>query len=105
MNFKTIVEDTTLSVTVNGTIKSIEDSLQFQMLIENACTQDCIKKITISIEESYTITSSIIGFLIRLIKQDNIEIFLVARHQELVNLLHKLNLDQLFHIELHSSPK
>lgn len=100
MKLEPQIEKKTLILVVKESIKSIEDSMQFQLTIDNLTMQNEINNIEIIIEEAYTITSSIIGYLLRLIKQDSMSVSILCRHKELVELLEKLNLATLFNVKV-----
>jgi len=56
------------------------------------------KKIVLYLKDSISITSSVIGYLNKLVNIDNIEVYLKIKEQELYELLRDLELDKVFHI-------
>ena len=87
---------TTSSNTINitGNIKSVSD---FQKIKQNL---DAIisthKSITINIVDSMSMTSSVIGYINKLILKDNISINMKIGNTQLLELLDELNLKSTF---------
>jgi hypothetical protein len=84
-------------VTVSGNIKSIED---YQAIKE--VVRDLVKKgrqaIVVNIPDSLSMTSSVIGFFLKLIYSDNIKITMNVTDERLYNLLDVLNLITVFDV-------
>ena len=87
-----------IKVSVAGTISTIEDSDSIVTHIKDAASQHPNKEIHLVIEDSYIILSRLIGSLLKLIKQDNLKISMFAGEENLVNLLKKLGLDEVFNV-------
>jgi len=80
---------TYLNITVDGVIKSIADTQSFQDTI-NGCSGDL--PIEIHITNSFSLTSSVIGYLLKKIQQDQLKISLIVYHERLWELLESLGL-------------
>lgn len=81
-------------ITIDGNIKSISD---FQKI--KSSTDFVIKthkNITIKITDSLSITSSVIGYFNKLVLKDGINITMIIGNEQLMNLLHDLNLVSTF---------
>lgn len=79
---------------IQGNMKSIEDFQKIKSAIDTLTTTN--KEISIEIVDSLSITSSIIGYLNRLVLQDSITINLLAKSEQLLMLLDDLGLSQTF---------
>ncbi len=81
-------------ITIIGNIKSVSD---FQTI---KSTIDSIKSshnaITIDIKDSISITSSVIGYLNKLVLKESIDLNLKVGDTQLIELLDDLNLKALF---------
>jgi len=90
------VEISTVSsnVTINGNIKSVSDFQKIKSAVDGVVTQH--KSITISIVESLSITSSVIGYFNKLILKDGINIHINIGNAQLMELLNDLNLATVF---------
>lgn len=80
---------THISINVDGVIKSIADTQSFQDAI-NGCSKEL--PIQIHIKNSFSLTSSVIGFLLKKIQQDHLKIELFVYHERLWELLESLGL-------------
>jgi hypothetical protein len=82
-----------------GNIKSIEDSMAIKEAI-NALRNAGNKNILLRIQDSFSMTSTVIGYLMKLINIDKISISLVIGDQRLHQLLDELGLVQQFNVRL-----
>jgi len=82
-------------IEVEGNIKSLEDFEKIKYTIEEIMPT---KSITLSLKDSISITSSVIGYLTKLVNVDGVEVYLNIKTQELYDLLRDLDLDKVFHI-------
>jgi hypothetical protein len=80
---------------VEGLIKSVEDSAAFKEALNQAYTAHPSEPIAIHIKDSFIITSSIIGTLLKMIKKDNVKISMFIYQNDLFELIQKLNLVEL----------
>jgi len=81
-------------VTIQGNIKSVGDHQKIKNLLDSV-SQDSTS-ITIDLKDSISITSSVIGYLIKLIHKDNINISMKVGDIRLYDLLDDLNLISTF---------
>jgi hypothetical protein len=80
---------------VEGLIKSVEDSATFKEALNQAFIAYPNEPIAIHIKDSFIITSSIIGTLLKMIKKDNAKISMFIYQNDLFELIQKLNLVEL----------
>ena len=85
-------------ITVYGNIKKITDSQELQNYIDDV-VQDHTT-ITLHLVDSISMSSSIIGYLNKLVLKDKIELQLKVGNSQLVDLLEDLHLTSMFHVTL-----
>ncbi|MEO5355994.1 MAG: hypothetical protein H7844_01695 [Nitrospirae bacterium YQR-1] len=78
-------------VTITGHIKTIDDYLKIKDSL-NSLVEKGKNYISIKIPESVSMTSSLIGYLLKLVLENKIEIKLFIKDERLYNLLETLNL-------------
>ena len=91
------ISNTGSTATVIGNIKSISD---FQSI--KKCLDEMIQShttITIKVTDSISIISSVIGYLIKLIHKDNINIKMIVGDERLYDLLDELSLITTFNVK------
>jgi hypothetical protein len=88
------IETSSGTVTINGNIKSIGDFQAIKNAIDGMVSNH--KSITINIVDSISLTSSIIGYLNKLILKDGINIQLNVGNYLLMDLINDLNLSSTF---------
>jgi hypothetical protein len=86
-------------ITVQEVIKTIEDSTVFKKSISDILSKDSGAKVDVHIMDSYIITSSIIGTLLKMVQKDNARIALFVYSADLYELLDKLNLITLLNVK------
>jgi hypothetical protein len=86
------------SITIDGNIKSISDFQEIKSTIDDLASAN--KSITINVLNSLSITSSVIGYLNKLVKKDNITIHLNVGNEQLFELLSDLNLTSVFNTKV-----
>ena len=86
-------------VTIGGDIKSIDDYQEIKKMIKGIVAQGA-RNITFKIPDSISITSSVIGFLLKLVKGDGIVVTLEVKHKELYRTLQILKLQDVFKVSL-----
>ena len=86
-------------IVVKNVIKTIEDSTIFKKSISDILLKDPSAKIDIHIIDSYIITSSIIGTLLKMVQKDNAKITVYVYSADLYELLDKLNLIVLLNVK------
>jgi len=82
------------SITIEGNIKSVSDYQDIKTSITNL-VQDH-KEINVIIKDSLSITSSVIGYLNKLVLKDGIKISMRVGDAQLMDLLEDLNLKTVF---------
>jgi hypothetical protein len=87
----------TNQVTIHGNIKSVEDFQKIKSAVDSIKNQN--KEITIQIVDSLSITSSVIGYLNRIVLEEGIKLRLYAKSEQLILLLEDLGLSKLFNVK------
>ncbi|MCK9472723.1 hypothetical protein [Sulfurimonas sp.] len=82
------------TLVINGNIKSISDFQNIKRSIDNIIIAH--KHININIEDSLSITSSVIGYLNKLVLKDSIDLHMSIGNEQLLRLLDDLNLASTF---------
>ena len=89
---------TNTEIYIDENIKSIGDNDKIKHAVEQAWKNDNDTKIDIYINDSFIITSSAIGFLIKFIKKDKIKITIYIYNDELYEMLDDMNLVDTLHV-------
>jgi len=79
-------------VTISGNIKSISDYQDIKNLLDALEN----KNVVINIKDSISITSSVIGYLNKLVLKDKVRIQMNIGNEQLMKLLEDLNLVSVF---------
>ncbi len=82
-------------ITITGNIKSVNDFQKIKNFLDEIITQH--KSIVIDIVDSLSITSSVIGYLNKLVLKDGVNIQMRVGNSQLLNLLDDLALTSIFH--------
>lgn len=90
---------TNTEIHIDDNIKSLGDNDAIKYAIENAWHDDSDKQIDIIIKDSFIITSSVIGFLIKFIKKDKMKISLKIYNSELYEMLDDMSLIQALNVK------
>lgn len=85
-------------IIISGNIKSISDNDSIKAAILKAWNADETRPLNIRIADSFIITSSVIGFLIKFIKKDKIPITLYVKNSELYEMLDDMNLVEALNV-------
>ncbi|MBF0538231.1 MAG: hypothetical protein HQL03_08265 [Nitrospirae bacterium] len=85
-------------VTINGHIKTIEDYQKIKQAL-NAIINEGQTKVTINIPQSLTMTSSVIGYLLKIVFENQIDLSISVKDEKLFNLLDVLNLVTVFKVK------
>ena len=83
-------------VTITGNIKTVSDFQTLKVCLDSVVNQH--KNVTINIKDSLSITSSVIGYLNKLILKDKITLHLKIGNTQLIELLEDLNLKSVFKV-------
>jgi len=81
-------------VTIKGNIKNISDLSDIRGVIESVRTR--YSNIILNIEDSISITSSVIGYLNKLVLKDSIRLEMNIGNKQLLDLIEELNLAETF---------
>ncbi len=90
------ISNETNTVTITGNIKSINDLQVIISTIDSVIASH--KSIIINIKDSISITSSVLGYLNKLILKDGINININIGDDKLFSLLDDLNLTQILKV-------
>ena len=88
------IEASANNIIINGNIKTINDFQNIKSSIDSVVTSG--KTITIKIVDSISITSSVIGYLNKLVLKDGVNITMLVGNEKLIELLEDLNLKSTF---------
>ncbi|OGU14188.1 MAG: hypothetical protein A2076_01955 [Geobacteraceae bacterium GWC2_53_11] len=86
-------------VVITGNIKSVEDSLLIKETINTLVAQGS-QNIHLKIKDSLSITSTMIGYLMKLVHQEKVHLFITVGDSRLYSLLEELKLLQQFNVHL-----
>lgn len=81
-------------VTITENIKSVSDFQAIKSTVDSI--KDLHSTITIDVKDSISITSSVIGYLNKLILKDGIDLSMKIGNEQLMSLLEDLNLITVF---------
>jgi len=89
-----------LSADINivGTIKTIADGQDIKDAVRKAFEQNNSYTINVYVKDSFIITSSVIGFLIKSIKIDKMALYVHVSSSELYGMLEDMNLIQSMNV-------
>ncbi|MFO0752232.1 MAG: hypothetical protein U0411_02765 [Thermodesulfovibrionales bacterium] len=87
-----------MEVTISGTIKSIEDYQEIKETVREVVS-DGKGDLLIRIPASLTMTSSVIGFFLKLIYKDQVKVSMLVGDERLYRLLDVLNLLTVFGVK------
>ena len=82
------------TVKITGNIKSVSDFQSIKSTID--AIKDSTSTITLDIQDSISITSSVIGYLNKLVLKDSIDLNMKVGNEQLMHLLEDLNLTSTF---------
>ena len=88
------ISSSTNIVTITGNIKSVSDFQDIKSVIDSL--KDSTSTITLDIQDSISITSSVIGYLNKLVLKDSIDLNMKIGNEQLIHLLEDLNLIATF---------
>ncbi len=85
-------------IVITGNIKNTSDYQSIKDNV-NALVQSGAKIIIVKTPESFSMTSSVIGFFIKVIFQDKVSIHVYVKDDRLYSLLEDLNLIETFKVK------
>jgi hypothetical protein len=86
-------------LTITGNIKSIEDSMEIKNAIV-VLQKRGVKSILLRVKDSFSMTSTVIGHLMKVVNLDKITVSLVVGDHRLYQLLEELSLIHPFNVRL-----
>ncbi len=92
MELLTKINGGATDVIVSGTIKTINDGQTIKDAVRRVFEQDNHKVLNLHIKDSFIITSSVIGFLIKIIKVDKMPLYIHVKSPELYSMLEDMSL-------------
>jgi len=84
-------------ISIKGNIKTIPDYEDIKRVVKEHMSKG-IKTIDIKIEDSSSITSSVIGFFLKAKNKDKINLNLYIKDERLFKIVRDLNLLELFNV-------
>lgn len=91
-----VLEKSSAVVCVEGNIKSSSDASMIRSAIEKIADEEPERAIVLRLKDSFIITSSVIGFLVKFINKDKLNIALEIGNEELFSMLEEMELHRLF---------
>lgn len=92
-----IVETGNSEITIRGNVKTIDDYLEIKEFIKGFLERD-IQSLVINIPDSISITSALLGLLLRLVYEEKIKITIKVGQESLYTLLEVMNLINVFNV-------
>jgi len=86
---------TSNTMTIHGNIKSIDDHRKIKEKMDELVKTN--KHVILNIQDSISITSSVIGYFNKLVLKDNIDLHINIGNEQLMELFEDLNFVSLFH--------
>ena len=87
-----------VNILITGTIKTIGNAQAIRDAIRKAYEQHPDVIINLTIQDSFIITSSVIGFLIKSIKMDKMNLHVKVGSEELYEMLGDMNLIEIMNV-------
>ena len=84
---------------ISGNMKSIEDSTKIKESVI-ALKKDGTNSVVLRIQDSFSMTSTVIGFLMKLVNVETVRVSLIIGDQRLYQLLDELCLVQVLNARL-----
>jgi len=85
------------TINIDGNIKSVSDYTEIQSHLQ-ALVNGGKDTVTVNVNDSISITSSVIGIFLKVIKKDGVNLSLKVGNQHLYDLLNELNLLAVFNV-------
>ena len=99
MNLETNVYGEYINITITGTIKTITNTQAIKEALKTTHEQYPEAIINLIIKDSFIITSAVIGFLIKSIKMDKMNVYVLVHSEELYSMLDDMNLIELMNVK------
>jgi len=94
-----IITNSNNTITIKGHISTLNHYMEIKQVIHESIAANNLQAFTILIPDSNTITSSMIGFFIKIVNMDRINLTLKVGQEDLFNMLKDLNVATLFNLE------
>jgi len=91
------IETSSNTIKIRGNIKSVADYQKIKVAFERMTHEH--KNILLDIQDSISITSSVIGYLTKLVQKDGIDLSISVGSESLMELFDDLNLVALFKVK------
>ena len=88
------ISSSTNTITLTGNIKTVNDFQDIKRSIDLITKE--YKDITLNIQDSLSITSSVIGYFNKIVLKDKINLNMNIGNEKLFNLINDLNLTSVF---------
>lgn len=85
-------------ISISGNIKTITDYQDIKRVVKEQMEKG-INSIDVKIVESFSITSSVVGFFLKVINKDKVQLNLYVKDDRLFKILNDLNLIELFNVK------
>lgn len=88
----------TSEISVTGNIKTMGDYQEIKRVIQEQIDGGS-SSLTVKIPDSFSITSSVIGYFLKVINKDNVSLSLQIKDDRLYKILKDLNLIDIFNVK------
>ena len=85
------------TVAIEGNIKTVEHFMSIKSAVDSMLTS--FKEVHFDIKDSISMTSSVIGYITKIVRKDQIHVTMNVTDERLYNLLDDLQLVSLFNIK------
>ena len=85
-----------VTIKIKGVVKSIVDSQQIKDTVESVTHN--VNNLTIEFIDSFALTSTVIGYLIKKVQADNLNLNIIIHNDQLFELFDMLSLTALFNV-------
>jgi hypothetical protein len=86
-----------VTIKIKGVVKSIVDSQQIKDTVESVTHNS--NNLTIEFIDSFALTSTVIGYLIKKVQADNLNLNIIVHNDQLFELFDMLSLTVLFNVK------
>jgi len=86
------------NVSVIGSVSTIDDSAVLKKHVNEAFDGEFSNRVNLSFIDSYVMTSSLIGYFIKLVRTDKANIVIIIHDTQLYNLIERLNLIDILNV-------
>lgn len=90
-----IEQKSAAELTISGNIKTIDDSIALRAAVQKLVDGGC-SSILLKIPDSFAMPSAVIGYLMKLVNRDKVQLNVIAGDQRLRELLDELQLTEQF---------